>query len=353
MKSMYSKQSGKALFPFIITTLVVFSVYLYLPASQGKQTQFSQTATNITAYTVKTQENAVMIEAIGSARANQAVYIKSAQNDYVRDIYFEDGDLVSKGQPLIQLKNQQEQITVNELNINLREEKRQLDRLTELSRSQSTAKSLLEEQLSRVDATQAQLENAKSKLDEMTIKAPFSGMLGKREISVGAYISNSTIITTLDDISIIKVDFKVPEKYLAQLQTGMNVLTQNDAYPDQTFSGKVTHISPRIDAVTRSVEVTASFVNNSGLLRPGMLLKIALELSSSQALMVPEKAIIPLKDKHYVFQIKQGIATQVEVNITSRNNGWVAIDSGLSAGEQVVTEGLIKIRSGSKVSVKG
>lgn len=353
MKSMYLKQSGKALFPFIITTLIAFSVYLYLPASQGKQTQFSQTPTNVTAHTVKTRENAVMVEAIGSARANQAVYIKSAQNDYVSDIYFEDGDLVSKGQALVQLQKQQEQIAVNELNINLREEKRQLDRLTELSRSQSTAKSLLEEQLSRVDATQAQLESAKSKLGEMTIKAPFSGMLGKREISVGAYINNSTIITTLDDISIIKVDFKVPEKYLAQLQTGMNVLSQNDAYPDQTFSGKVTHISSRIDAVTRSIEVTASFVNNSGLLRPGMLLKTALELSNSQALMVPEKAIIPLKDKHYVLQIKEGIATQVEVNITSRNNGWVAIDSGLNAGEQVVTEGLIKIRSGSKVSVKG
>ena len=350
---MYSRQSGKALFPFIIALLLIFSVYLYLPSSHGKQADPSQKSTQVSAHTVSSQENAVMIEAIGSARAKQAIYINSAQNDYVTDIYFKDGDLVSKGQKLVQLQNKQEQLTVKELSINLQEEKRQLNRLTELSRSQSTAKSLLEEQLSRVDATEAQLENAKTKLDEMLITAPFSGLLGKREISIGAYLDNTTVITTLDDVSIIKVDFKVPEKYLAQLIIGMKVLTQNDAYPGQTFTGKVTHISSRIDSVTRSVEVTASFANKSGLLRPGMLLNTALELSSNQALMVPEKAVIPLQDKHYVFQIKDGIANRIEVHVSGRNNGWVAIDEGLASGEQVVTEGLIKIRTGSKVSVKG
>ncbi|MFT6786721.1 MAG: membrane fusion protein (multidrug efflux system) [Pseudoalteromonas rhizosphaerae] len=350
---MYAKQSGKALFPFIITLLLGLCVYLYLPSSQGEQSDFTVNATQVTAHTVANEENAVLIEAIGSARANQAIYIQSAQNDYVTDIYFKDGDLVSKGQKLVQLQSQQEELTVKELAINLREEKRQLERLTELSRSQATAKSLLEEQLSRVDATEAQLENAKTKLSEMTIIAPFSGILGKRQISVGAYVNNSTIITSLDDISIIKVDFKVPEKYLAQLNVGMKVMTQNDAYPEKTFTGKVTHVSARIDSITRSVEVTASFANKSGLLRPGMLLKTALQLSSNQAMMVPEKAVIPQQDKHYVFQIEDGIATKVEVHVAGRHNGWVAIDEGISNGQQIVTEGIIKIRSGSKVTVKG
>ncbi|MBB1310508.1 MULTISPECIES: efflux RND transporter periplasmic adaptor subunit [Pseudoalteromonas] len=350
---MYAKQSGKALFPFIITLLLGLCVYLYLPSSQGEQSDFTANATQVTAHTVASEENAVLIEAIGSARANQAIYIQSAQNDYVTDIYFKDGDLVSKGQKLVQLQSQQEELTVKELAINLREEKRQLERLTELSRSQATAKSLLEEQLSRVDATEAQLENAKTKLSEMTITAPFSGILGKRQISVGAYVNNSTIITSLDDISIIKVDFKVPEKYLAQLNVGMKVMTQNDAYPEKTFTGKVTHVSARIDSITRSVEVTASFANKSGLLRPGMLLKTALQLSSNQAMMVPEKAVIPQQDKHYVFQIEDGIATKVEVHVAGRHNGWVAIDEGISNGQQIVTEGIIKIRSGSKVTVKG
>ncbi|KKL87098.1 hypothetical protein LCGC14_1938140, partial [marine sediment metagenome] len=102
---MYVKQSGKALFPFIITVLIGLCVYLYLPSSQGEQSDFTESATQVTAHTVASEENAVLIEAIGSARANQAIYIKSAQNDYVTDIYFKDGDLVSKGQKLVQLQS--------------------------------------------------------------------------------------------------------------------------------------------------------------------------------------------------------------------------------------------------------
>jgi membrane fusion protein (multidrug efflux system) len=353
MQTMHSKQSGKALFPFIISVLIILSVYLYLPSSQGEQASNTQNVIQVSAHTVSTQENAIIIEAIGSARANQAINIQSAQSDYVTGIYFKDGDHVSKGQKLLQLQNKEEQFAVTELEVNLAEQKRQLARLAELTRSQSTAKSLFEEQSSIVDATKAQLESAKSQFNEMTIYAPFSGLLGKREISVGAYIDTDTIITTLDDISIIKVDFKVPEKYLAQLTLNMKVLTHNAAYPNETFLGKVTHVSSRIDSVTRSVEVTASFENTSGLLRPGMLLNTALQLSNQQALMVPEKAVIPLQEKHYVFQVKDGIANRVEVHVSGRNNGWVAIDQGLTDGEQVITEGIIKIRSGSKVSVKG
>ncbi|WP_286232843.1 efflux RND transporter periplasmic adaptor subunit [Thalassotalea sediminis] len=350
---MYSTQSGKALFPFIITVLAGLCIYLYLPVSQGEKNDMAGHATQVEAHIATLQENAVLIEAIGSARANQAIYVKSAQSDYITDIFFEDGQLVKKGQKLVQLQSQEEKFAVKELSINLREEQRQLNRLKELARSQATAKSMLEEQLSKVDATQAQLESAKTKLAEMTVTAPFSGLLGKREISIGSFVNTSTNITTLDDISIIKVDFKVPEKYLAQLTVGMTVTTKNDAYPNHIFSGEVTHISSRIDAVTRSIEVTASFENKQGLLRPGMLLDTALQLSSEQAIMIPEKAVIPLKDQHYVFAIEKGVANRVQVHVVGRHDGWVAIDKGLSDGQQIVTEGLIKIRSGSKVSIKG
>lgn len=350
---MYSTQSGKALFPFIITLLAGLCIYLYLPTSQGERNTMAGSATQVTAHQASLQENAVFIEAIGSARANQAIYIKSAQSDYVTDLYFDDGNFVQKGQKLVQLQSQEEKIAVKELKINLKEEQRQLNRLIELSRSQATAKSMLEEQISRVEATKAQLESAKTKLAEMTITAPFTGLLGKREISIGSFVNTATNITTLDDISVIKVDFKVPEKYLAQLMLGMKVMTKNDAYPELTFTGEVTHISSRIDVTTRSVEVTASFVNKERLLRPGMLLETSLQLSSAQAIMIPEKAVIPLKDQHFVFAIDNGIANKVEVHVVSRHDGWVAIDKGLTEGQQVITEGVIKIRPGSKVSIKG
>ncbi len=346
----HSRHSGKALFPVFIIIFLGLCIYLYLPKGQSQQNGGAMQSTRVQAHTVSNEQRSVSVEGIGSSRANQAIFIKSAQSDYIENIYFDDGDSVKAGQLLVQLRDKEERLEVTELEANLSEVERQLNRLTELARSQATAKSLLEEQRAKYEATQAQLEAAKTKLAEMKVTAPFSGTLGKRMVSKGAFVSTSTEITSLDDISIIKVDFNVPEKYLAQLKLGMKVTAHSDAYPGQIFSGQVTHVSSRIDMATRSVPISASFENKEGLLRPGMLLNTALELKTYQALLVPEKAIIPRQNKHFVFKIVDGVAQEVEVQVDKRYNGWVGIKSGLTAGDQVVTEGIIKIRSGSPVN---
>ncbi|MFY8274108.1 efflux RND transporter periplasmic adaptor subunit [Pseudoalteromonas sp. SSDWG2] len=347
-----SRQSGKVVFPVFILIFLGLSIYLYLPHGQSQQNGRNMQPTKVLAHTVTNDQRAVTVEGIGSSRANQAIYIKSAQNDYIDSIHFDDGEHVKAGQLLVQLRDKEEQLRVAELQANLSEVKRQLDRLTELARSQATAKSLLEEQRAKYEATQAQLEAAKTKLAEMKVSAPFAGILGKRMVSKGAFVSTSTEITSLDDISVIKVDFNVPEKYLAQLSMGMNVTARSDAYPDRTFTGTVTHVSSRIDMATRSVPISASFTNKDNMLRPGMLLNTALELKTYEALLVPEKAIIPRQNKHFVFKIVDGIAQQVEVKVDKRYDGWVGISSGLQSGDQVVTEGIIKIRNGSPVNAQ-
>ncbi|CCQ11095.1 Probable RND efflux membrane fusion protein [Pseudoalteromonas luteoviolacea B = ATCC 29581] len=350
---MYSNQTGKALFPLIMVILFGLSIYLYLPDAGG-QPNMRNSSVEVSAHTVTLEQKSVTVDGVGSARANQAIHITSAQNDYVTAIYFNDGELVEAGQPLVQLQNKQESLLVAELSINLKEQKRQLERLIELAKSQSAAKSQLEEQRSKVDALIAQLDAAKTKLAEMTIIAPFKGRLGKRLISQGAYVNTNTAITTLDDLSVIKVDFQVPEKYLAKLKVGMNVSATSDAYPNERFNGLLSHIDTRIDDKTRSVAVTAQFSNEDSKLRPGMLLFTRLALSELSALMVPEKAIIPLQDKHFVFTIDDaGKAHRTEVTLLQRFHGLVAVSSGLEAGQQVVTEGTLKIREGSAVKVKG
>ncbi|WP_105255869.1 efflux RND transporter periplasmic adaptor subunit [Pseudoalteromonas sp. T1lg75] len=348
----HNRHSGKALFPVFIIIFLGLCVYLYLPNGQSQQNTRQMQPTRVQVHTVEQQQRAVNVDGIGSSRANQAIFIKSAQSDYVDEIYFDDGELVKAEQLLVQLRDTEEQLRVKELEANLSEVERQLNRLTELARSQAAAKSLLEEQRAKFEATQAQLEAAKTKLAEMQVRAPFAGTLGKRMISKGAFVSNSTEITTLDDLSVIKVDFNVPEKYLAQLRVGMSVSARSDAYPARTFNGKVTHVSSRVDMNTRSVPISASFSNNEALLRPGMLLNTTLELKTYEALLVPEKAIIPRQDKHFVFQVVDGIATEVEVKVDKRYDSWVGISSGLKAGDQVVTEGIIKIRSGSPVNAQ-
>lgn len=351
---MYTKQSGKVLFPVIIVVLIAISGYFYLPISHGQTAQATPRATEVLAHTAAVDSKTISIEAIGTARANQAINVVSAQSDYIESIAFKDGETVTAGQILATLRNQQELLSVNELSVNLKEEKRQLTRLSELARSQSAAKSQLEAQSAVVEALEVKLANAKSKLDEMTIKAPFSGVLGQRLVDVGSFVTNSTAITTLDDISVIKVDFQVPEKYLAQVTNGMRVRAITQAYPLQDFTGKVSHVDTRINPTTRSIKVTASFANDNNLLRPGMLMQIALELNTVNALMVPEKSIIPRQDKHFVYIIdNDNKAQQVEVVIGNRLHGWVAIESGINQGQQVITEGIIKLRPGAAVVAKG
>jgi membrane fusion protein (multidrug efflux system) len=351
---MYTKQSGKVLFPVIIVVLIAISGYFYLPISHGKAAQGTPSATEVMAHTAQFDSKTISIEAIGTARANQAINIVSAQSDYIESIAFNDGDAVNAGQVLAVLKSQQEQLNVNELSVNLKEEKRQLTRLSELARSQSAAKSQLEAQSAVVEALEVKLANAKSKLDEMTIKAPFAGVLGQRLVDVGSFVTNSTAIVTLDDISVIKVDFQVPEKYLAQVSNGMRVRAAAEAYPSQHFIGAVSHVDPRINPNTRSIKVTASFTNKNNLLRPGMLMQLALELNTINALMVPEKSIIPRQDKHFVYVIdNDNKAQQIQVSIGERIHGWVAINAGINEGQQVITEGIIKLRPGAAVVTKG
>ncbi|WP_372767197.1 efflux RND transporter periplasmic adaptor subunit [Pseudoalteromonas sp.] len=349
---MYAKQSGKALFPLISIILFGLCTYLYLPESQGQQNKRETKATPVQAHTVSTSRQANMIESLGTARANQAITLVSAQSDYIKDIHFDDGDKVQKGQLLIELQDAEEKTRVEELEILLKEENRKLKRLQQLAKTQATARSALDEQEASFEATKTQLASAKIKLSEMKLYAPFSGTLGLRNVSKGTFVNSSTEITTLDDTSIIKTDFNVPEKYLAQLSIDMTVTATSPAYPTITFSGKVSHIASRIDSATRSVKITASFDNKDNALRTGMLLYTLLELSAENTLMVPEKSLIPQQDKHFVYVINKDKIEKRQVVIGIRRGGWVAIGRGLTEGEVVVTEGIIKVRPGSLVSVK-
>ncbi|MBE0366271.1 efflux RND transporter periplasmic adaptor subunit [Pseudoalteromonas aurantia] len=351
---MYAQQSGKALFPFIILVLICITGYLYLPTSQGKPTNIKPNTIVVSTITAEEQSRIISVAAVGNARANQAIDIISSQDDYVTQIYFADGDSIQRDQKLVQLLDAEEQLAVEELNIQLKEQQRQLSRLNELAKTQSAARSALEEQRSVADALFTQLQSAKVKLAQMTIKAPFDGVLGKKLISTGSFVDSNTSITTLDDISVIKVDFQVPEKYLGQLKKGMTVTAISDAYRHTSFNGYVSHIDPRINETTRSVQVTADFANNNAQLRPGMLLQITLELRALTAIMLPEKSIIPRKDQHFIYIVDdQDKAQLTNVELHTRFNGWVAVSKGVNIGQKVVTEGTTKIRSGSSVTEKG
>lgn len=294
------------------------------------------------------------LEAIGTAAANEALEISSTVTATVESIHFSDGDRVERGDLLVQLEAGEQLGVVKEEQVRLQDAERQLEHYRKLARSKSIPKTQLDEQQAIVDARKAALKAAEGELHHYTLRAPFSGKLGVRRVSPGSLVKPGSIITTLDDLSVIKVDFTIPETFLQSVENGMRIICRTDAWPGQQFVGTVTHIDSRINPATRALAVRAELDNPEGHLRPGMLLTLELIKNRGQSLMVPEKALAPMKGEQFVFVIgDDNIAQRRTVTIGRRMPGKVEILSGLVAGETIVVEGGYRLQQGIPVKIAG
>lgn len=290
------------------------------------------------------------IESIGTARANESVVLTSKVTDTIRKVNFEDGMFVNKGDILVEMTNTEQTALLQEAQATAGEASRQFNRVQNLIAQKLASETQLDIERVRMQTAQARLEAIMARLDDHLVRAPFSGLLGFRNVSTGTMLNPTTPITTIDDVSIIKLDFDVPENFLAALKPSQEVLANSVAYPGRPFTGTVATIDSRVDPVTRTVTVRAHIKNDEALLRPGMLLTVNLILARDQALVVPESAIEPMQDRHYVYIISNaGIAEQIPVKVGRRQPGFVEILDGVELGQHVITEGIMKIRPGSSV----
>jgi membrane fusion protein (multidrug efflux system) len=165
-------------------------------------------------------------------------------------------------------------------------------------------------------------------------------------------VGPDTVITTLDDTSVIKVDFDLPEVYLSRLAPGLVVQARSAAWPDQQFVGSVSSVDTRVDPVSRTIRVRSVMPNDGGFLRPGMFLTVTLLNDTTEALMIPERALIPERSVQYVYVVGDNqLAERREVSIGRRRPGEVEILGGLSAGERVIVDGVQKVRDGRPVRI--
>lgn len=338
--------------PIVIAVIAVIGllVFLNFPTQELEQKQ-SRPATPVVVHEVTFTEFPVVVEALGTARANEAVLITPQKSDVVSSLHFEDGQLVDKGQLLLTLDNREELARVNELDVNIQEAKRQLARIKNLARESVASEQLLDEQQARVKALKAQLEVANAQLAELEIRAPFKGTLGIRQVSLGALIGPGDVITTLDDLLQVKVDFSIAENHLPTVALGQRIFSKSVAYPGEEFTGAISSIDSRVDPLTRAVQVRAIIDNPDLKLRPGMLLQINLQKQLLNTLTVPEKSLVPIEDKQFVYVIEDSKAKMKQVEVGRRKPGLAQIISGLAEGEQVVIEGTLRLRNGSPVSV--
>ena len=342
-----------------VTALLGALFYVYTsrrPASgeaeaptSGGWGALSQRPVGVVTEAVRSLPLAVELEAVGTARAREAVEVTSKAANTVTAVRFEEGQRVGKGAVLVELDGAQARADLAAAEAALKESESNHRRSQDLFARQALSQSQLEQIEAALVGNRARVAAAQARLSDTIIRAPFAGRVGLRRVSVGSLVSPGTLITTLDDTAVMKLDFDVPEAFLSILQPGLAVAATSVAYPGRVFTGEVSSVDSRVDPVSRSVTVRAELPNGEALLKPGMFMAVRLTREPMDGLVVAESAIVPERGSTFVFVVEAGKVTKREVTLGRREPGQVEVLSGLESGERVVVQGTQKVREGSTV----
>ncbi|MGS2724124.1 efflux RND transporter periplasmic adaptor subunit [Porticoccus sp. GXU_MW_L64] len=339
---------------------VVAAVVVWKPWQSGGAKTKSRASSKAVPVTVTAAEQrpfSLKTHALGTLSSRESVAITANVSEKVASIHFEDGQRVERGDMLVTLEQGEEQAQLSLANIELADQQRETKHLEKLLQSNSISQNVLDARRTQLDAARQRIREVQASIQDRTLKAPFSGVLGLRRVSPGALVSPGTLIVTLDDITTMKLDFSVPATYLSVLRQDMPIKVTAAVLKDKQFSGQVTTIDSRIDPVSRSIQVRAQLPNPDGLLKPGMLMEVELVKEQQLSIVLPEVTVVSLQDRHFVLVVSandsgQTVARRRDVKIGGREYGLVQVLAGLKLGEQVVLEGVNRVRSGSAVAIK-
>lgn len=302
-------------------------------------------------------EIADQVEALGTLEANEAVTLTVTVTDTVVAIHFEDGQRVEAGDSLVELSSAVElaEMEVEQASI-VAESRRQVERLEGLVTAGAASESLLDQRRREFQTALARLNIIKARINDRRITAPFSGVVGLRNISVGSLLQPGVPITTLDDDSIMKLNFSVPSVHMTTLKPGLEIIARAAPFGDRVFTGTLSSVDTRIDPVSRAITARAILANDERLLKPGLLMNVTLLKKQRLAIVIPESAIVFDGQQTFVFLVQTGedgqtFARKTEVRIGTRSPGYVEILEGLAAGELVVTHGTIKVSDERAVKI--
>lgn len=294
------------------------------------------------------------ITAVGSLRSDESITLRPESAGRISEITFQEGQRVVKGAPLVKLDAAIPQAEVSQAKANLTLAKSKFDRAVDLAQRSFISGQAKDEAENNFKVAEAALQLALAKLAKTDIRAPFSGIIGLRSVSVGDYVKEGADLVNIEAIDPLKVDFRVPERYLRQVQVGQSLQVTLDALPDKSYDGKVVAVNPLIDTAGRSVVIRAQVRNQDTALRPGMFARVRLiTRDQSDAMVLPEQALVPQGTEQYVFKVVSGKVIRVKIETGQRRDGKVEVLTGLAAGDMVVTAGQLKIRDGVAVRVAG
>jgi membrane fusion protein (multidrug efflux system) len=292
------------------------------------------------------------LQAVGALRSNESVMMRPEVPGRIASIGFRDGQPVKRGQLLVELDAALNEAEVAQARAELDLARSNLKRMEDLASKNFVSGSAQETAASNVEVLAARLKLAEARLAKMRILAPFDGVVGIRNISVGDYVKDGADLINIEDIGILKVDFRLPERYLPQMRSGQAVEVTADALPGGRYRGAIEAINPRVDANGRSLELRARLSNSDGRLRPGMFARVRIIVGErTNALLVPEEAIVPLGDDFFVYTVVDGKANRIRVKLGVRRDSQVELLDGVKPGDKVVTAGMRVQRDGQPVRI--
>ncbi len=333
--------------------ILVVSVLLMINAcsDQEQGPARAQPAIAVTTTRVAVMPWSDSIEALGTAQANESLMVTAKVTETVVRVNFEDGDLVDAGKVLVDRSGRVELAGLEEAAAAFREAEQQYRRQQQLTEQKLVPASQLDTQRAAVDSARARLDATRARLSDRVITAPFTGVLGFRRVSPGTLVTPGTTIASLDDISMIKLEFAVPETFLQALAPGQEIRARSAAYPGREFKGVLRTIGSRVDPVTRAISARAEIANPERELRPGMLLSVRVFQPERQALVIPEISVVQIARDAFVFRaVADDKVERVKVELGQRRAGEVEVLAGLNADDRIVVDGTGKLRDGARIS---
>lgn len=299
---------------------------------------------------VKMHQISQSLSLVGKLKAEQSVMISPEVAGKVDKIAVKANQEVKKGQLLIQLNDDKAQASVSEAKAYLKDEQRKLKEFSRLATRNAITQTEIDAQKASVEIAQARLNAANAELKDLHISAPFSATVGFIDFSLGKMVSAGSDLFTLDNLSVMRLDLRVPERYLPQVSTGMKVQAKTSAWGDQVFEGEIVGIDSRINEETLNLRVRIHFNNDERKLKPGMLVSANMEFPAIEAPIIPVQALEYSGTKRYVYVVgDDSKATRSEVVLGARVDNFVVIEKGLEIGEKIVVQGIVNMRDGASI----
>ncbi len=291
--------------------------------------------------------------AVGTLRSNESVVLRPEVPGRIKTILFREGTAVKRGAVLVELDAAVQRAELQQARAGLALAESNFRRTEDLFGRRFVSQSARDEAASRLEVARAALELADARIRRMSLSAPFDGVLGIRRVSVGDFVKDGDPLVNLEDISVLKVDFRLPETLLPRVRVGQTLEVSSDSLPGQRFAARVDAIDPLIDAQGRAVVIRASLDNPEARLRPGMFARVRLILEERpEVAVVPEEALVPAPgDVQFVYRVVDGKAQRVNIRTGLRREAQVEVVEGLAPGDVVVTAGQAKLREGAPVRV--